>query len=141
MTTIETREERMKRGKNVDPSWMSGNMTAGIGGLNSFTSMVGDVYEMEYKKLMNKPEDSHLLPQDFDDKLKIGYDNSNNSNEKQMLSKVKGQSLSNEESDIMFMLFNTPNRWQEQGKNDDKLVKLSGKMSNSNLKMINKNFK
>lgn len=136
VTTIETREERMKRGKNVDPSWMSGNMTAGIGGLNSFTSMVGDVYEMEYKKLMNKPEDSHLLPQDFDDKLKIGYDDSN---EKQMLPKIKGQS--NEESDIMFMLFNTPNRWQEQGKSDDKLVKISGKMSNSNLKMINKNFK
>ena len=105
ITTIETREERVSRGKNVDPSWMSGNMVAGMGGLNSFSSMVGDVYEMEYKKLMNKPEDMHMLVQEFDDKMKIGYDNSNSS----QLKKIGFSS-----NPSMFDLFKTPNNWQSQ---------------------------
>ena len=48
-TLIETRKERMNKGKAVDSGT---NMVAGIGGLGSFTSMVGGVYNEYYKKEM-----------------------------------------------------------------------------------------
>jgi hypothetical protein len=67
-TTIETREERQGRGKAVDPGWMSGNMAAGIGGLNSFGSMVNDVYQLEYNALLNDPDKKHMLMGDFQNK-------------------------------------------------------------------------
>ena len=54
-----------KRGKNVDPGWMSGNLAAGIGGLSSFQGMVNDVYELEYKALMNDPDKKSMLMSDF----------------------------------------------------------------------------
>ena len=60
-TTIENREERLAKGKTVDPGWMSGNMVAGVGGLNSFTGMVNDVYEIEYQALLNDPSKKHEL--------------------------------------------------------------------------------
>lgn len=105
MTTIETREERASRGKNVDPSWMSGNMAAGIGGLNSFSSMVGDVYEMEYQKMINKPEQMYMIADEFQSKLSIGDKNSVNSGQ------LKQNSF-NEKSNA-YVLFTKPNKWQE----------------------------
>lgn len=51
-TTIESREERIAHGKAVDPSWMQDNLTAGIGGLNSFSGMVKDAYAEEYAELI-----------------------------------------------------------------------------------------
>lgn len=60
-TTIETREERLAKGKTVDPGWLAGNMVAGVGGLNSFTGMVNDVYEIEYQALLNDPSKKHEL--------------------------------------------------------------------------------
>lgn len=105
MTLIETREERQSRGKNVDPSWVSNNLTAGMGGLTSFSDMVGDINQMEYKKLMNDPKDMKMIVEDFDKKLNIGsgvvpISNTNNS---------------------FLTLFTTPNKWQT-GKNNTKLV-------------------
>jgi hypothetical protein len=48
-TQIETREERMKLGKNVDSG---NNMIAGIGGLGSFGGMVSGMYQEHYKDLL-----------------------------------------------------------------------------------------
>lgn len=70
MTTIETREERQAQGKAVDPSWMGNNMAAGIGGLNSFTGMVNDVYQLEYNALLNPPDKKMALIEDVNNKRK-----------------------------------------------------------------------
>jgi hypothetical protein len=48
-TQIETRQERIKAGKGVDSGT---NMAAGIGGLGSFTDMVGGAYNDNYKDLL-----------------------------------------------------------------------------------------
>lgn len=127
MTTIETREERLKRGKNVDPGWMSGNMTAGMGGLNSFASMVGDVYEMEYQKMINKPEDMHMIAEQFDSKLKLGSGTGSG-----MMPSITSNSGSSINNGLLLDLFNTPNKYT------------SGKMTNfesnpkTSIKMIKK---
>lgn len=134
MTIIESREERISRGKNVDPSWLGGNLTAGMGGLNSFTGLVGDVYEMEYQKLMNDPKDMKMIVEDFDKKLNMGNE----------ISKYDG-GLSKQS---FLDLFTTPNKWQT-GKDKNKLIGYSGydiNSSNQNTqiglskpkKMINK---
>ena len=94
MTLIETKEERQSRGKSVDPAWLS-NMTAGMGGLNSFTSMVGDVYEMEYQKLMHDPKDMKMIAEDFQNKINFGGD---------LRTKKSGMT--------MFELFSTPSKWE-----------------------------
>jgi len=65
MTTIENRDERLAQGKSVDPGWMANNLTAGIGGLNSFTSMVNDVYELEYRSLMQDPNKKQCIIEDL----------------------------------------------------------------------------
>lgn len=48
-TLIETKEERLKRGKNVDEG---NNMSAGIGGLTSFGDMVQGAYQDLYSGLI-----------------------------------------------------------------------------------------
>ncbi len=48
-TLIETKEERMKRGKNVDDGT---NMVAGVGGLTSFGDMVQGAYQDMYSGLI-----------------------------------------------------------------------------------------
>ena len=104
-TIIETREERQKRGKAVDPGWMSGNLAAGIGGLSSFQGMVNDVYELEYRALMNDPDKKHMLMGDF----------MNNSNPKSnSLVKKTATSTSLE-------LFNTPHKYKNITKGINKL--------------------
>jgi hypothetical protein len=52
-TAIETREERIKLGKNVDAG---NNMVAGIGGLGSFGGMVNNAYRDQYKDLLEGDE-------------------------------------------------------------------------------------
>ena len=52
-TEIETREERIKLGKNVDAG---NNMVAGIGGLGSFGGMVNNAYRDQYKDLLEGDE-------------------------------------------------------------------------------------
>lgn len=48
-TQIETREERIKKGKNVD---QGNNMVAGVGGLTSFGDMVSGAYQDMYAGLI-----------------------------------------------------------------------------------------
>ena len=50
-TVIETREERVKEGKTDDPTWAGDNLTGAIGGFNSFTGMVNDMYQLQNKNL------------------------------------------------------------------------------------------
>lgn len=56
-TVIETRKERISKGKAVDSG---NNMVAGIGGLGSFTSMVGNVYEQHYKELLEGDDHARI---------------------------------------------------------------------------------
>ena len=56
-TSIETREERMKRGKNVDSG---NNMIAGAGGLDSFGGMVANAYSDMYKDLLEGDKTKQL---------------------------------------------------------------------------------
>ena len=65
-TEIETREERIKLGKNIDAG---NNMVAGIGGLGSFGGMVANAYRDEYKDLL-EGDGMKALP--GDDKKMIG---------------------------------------------------------------------
>ena len=62
-TVIETREERLKEGRAVDPAWMGDNLNAAIGGLNSFTGMVNDKYQDQYAELLSGDSmKNNLLP-------------------------------------------------------------------------------
>lgn len=121
-TIIETREERQLRGKNVDPGWMSNNLTAGIGGLNSFTSMVGDIYEMEYQKLMNDPNDIAMIADNFQKKMQIG------NNEIGL-----NTNISNKSEFSILELYNKPNKWQTGSCNQ--IIKKS--LISSSKNMIN----
>jgi calcineurin-like phosphoesterase len=56
-TQIETRQERIKAGKGVDAGT---NMAAGIGGLGSFTDMVGGAYNETYKDLLEGNPNKNL---------------------------------------------------------------------------------
>ena len=70
MTVIETREERKAKGKGVDPGWMTNNLSAGIGGLNSFAGMINDVYQLEYEALLNGPDAKLKLMGEMENKKK-----------------------------------------------------------------------
>lgn len=89
-TIIENREERLAKGKAVDPGWMTGNMAAGVGGLNSFAGMINDVYQLEYQALLNDPGKKKELMADMGKKgngnfKALGsandFDNQNNNDE------------------------------------------------------------
>ena len=107
-TVIEKREERLAKGKTVDPGWMTGNMVAGVGGLNSFTGMVNDVYEIEYQALLNDPNKKHELMGEIAGVSSGGmkaigtgeYQNNgkNISNDNTSLVKAKGNQISNVKS-------------------------------------------
>ena len=58
-TQIETREERMKAGKNVDSG---DNMVAGVGGLTSFGGMVSNAYQDMYHDLLEGEDPMKKLP-------------------------------------------------------------------------------
>lgn len=60
-TVIQTREERQKSGKPVDPGWFGEGLIAGSGGLTSFGSMMNDVYEQEFQALQKAPGEKKVL--------------------------------------------------------------------------------
>ena len=100
-TVIETRKERMEAGKAVDSGT---NMAAGVGGLTSFTSMVGAVYNDHYSDLLEgnpinqiKGEDKYYLG-DGSQKEKQSFQN-----------QIKDSSSSN--SNGVLNLINTPNKF------------------------------
>jgi hypothetical protein len=80
-TTIETREERLSQGKSVDPGWMTSNLTAGIGGLNSFSGMMNDVYDLEYKALMNPSDKKLEIMEDIYNKKKTNNKSSSSNSD------------------------------------------------------------
>ena len=149
-TVIENRQERLARGKTVDPAWMTGNMVAGVGGLNSFAGMINDVYELEYKALLDDPNKKKELMEDIqsgnsnnnfnigNNKMKaIGsgvvndgnFVNSNmNSNNNSIISKVGGVTA--------YDLINTPYKF-ENGLGGNALGSVGSKRtSNSNPRML-----
>jgi Protein FAM221A/B len=121
-TIIETREERLSKGKAVDPGWMSQNMVAGVGGLNSFAGMINDVYELEYQALLNDPNKKHELMSEIQTSSKsnqkaLGMANENNEN---TLSKNNNQQKPN--SITAFDLINIPYKF-ENGFSDSNINK------------------
>ena len=101
-TQIETRKERMSKGKAVDSG---NNMVAGIGGVGSFTSMVGGVYNEYYKDLLEGNE-SGKLPMEQKHYLGDGNEiniGNNNANE------------GNKQVNVLD-LFNKPNKFGAAGK-------------------------
>jgi hypothetical protein len=130
MTTIENREERLAKGKTVDPGWMTSNLTAGIGGLNSFTGMVNDVYQLEYDALINGPDHKFKLMEDLENKKKAlpldedkNYKFNHNSNITQNVNKV--QNINNNVS--AFDLFCKPHKYGGEYYDNKMLTKVGNK--------------
>ena len=92
-TVIETRQERIKAGKPVDSG---NNMAAGMGGLTSFTSMVGAEYNEHYKNLLEGNGYNNALP--GENKKYIGNENIKS-----------GMAINNNKSPLD--LFNQPNKY------------------------------
>jgi hypothetical protein len=126
MTTIETREERISQGKAVDPGWMANNMVAGAGGLNSFGSMVNDVYQLEYNALLNDPDQKQMLMGDFEKKALPDSMSTNSS-------KVSKLSVSSSKNGVSALeLFNMPNKYSGNNSGSTSVSKVTtkiGKMS------------
>ena len=102
-TQIETRKERISKGKPVDSG---NNLVAGIGGVGSFTSMVGGVYNEYYKDLLEGNE-SGKLP--MEQKNYLGDGNEIN------LGNNKGNNAGNNAGNALD-LFKTPNKYGASGK-------------------------
>jgi hypothetical protein len=107
-TLIETRKERMQKGKNVDEG---NNLVAGIGGLTSFSSMGGAAYREHYRDLLEGnemkglPEEYKYYLGDGSEKPIGGIQNNNNT----------GKS-GNSSGPGALDLFNTPNKFAKPGK-------------------------
>ena len=110
-TLIETRKERMNKGKAVDSGT---NMVAGIGGLGSFTSMVGGVYNEYYKDLLEGNE-MGKLPQEKKNYIGDG-------SEKYSGNYISNTGGSGGNANILD-LFNTPNKFGVPGKEYSSFVK------------------
>jgi hypothetical protein len=122
-TTIETREERSGRGKTVDPAWMSNNLTAGIGGLNSFGSMVNDVYQLEYNALLNDPDQKHMLMGDFQNKALM-------SGQEVVVKKGITSSNSSSLEETPLDLFKKPHKYASEGSSSVNMItKKVGRMA------------
>ena len=108
-TQIETRKERMSKGKAVDSG---NNMVAGIGGVGSFTSMVGGVYNEYYKDLLEGNESGKLPMEQKNylgdgNEINLGNKNANN-----------GNAQTN-----VLDLFNKPNKFGASGKEFSSSIK------------------
>ena len=105
ITLIETRKERMEKGKNVDDG---NNLVAGIGGLTSFSSMAGASYNEHYRDLLEGNE-MKALPEEYryylgdGSEKKIDYQKSNNNS-------------GNNNAPRVLDLFNAPNKFAQPGK-------------------------
>jgi len=146
-TIIENREERLAKGKTVDPGWMSGNLHAGVGGLNSFAGMINDVYELEYQALLNDPSKKKELMGDIQVKSNNGqkaigmggYDNNNNVNDSNSIvgNNIKNKINNNNKNNSItaFDLINTPYKY-ENGCGVNSIVSAGGRKVNSSSKML-----
>jgi hypothetical protein len=102
VTVIETREERVKAGKTVDPLWMGNNMNAAIGGLNSFTGMVNDKYMQQYQNLLSgEAMEGNMLSE-----LKKNYLMDDNNNQES--SSIKGNKINENKGESAYDLFKKP---------------------------------
>ena len=108
-TLIETRKERMEKGKKVDDG---NNLVGGIGGLTSFSSMAGANYKEYYRDLLEGTE-MKGLPQEYKNYLGDGNEN-NFKNE----IKINNDSNDNKQNNgpNMLDLFNKPNKFSQPGK-------------------------
>ena len=109
-TLIETRKERMEKGKTVDDG---NNLVAGIGGLSSFSSMAGASYNEHYRDLLEGNE-MKALPEEYRYYLGDGSENKignkdNNKNNK------TGKNDNNNGPGVLD-LFNAPNKFAQPGK-------------------------
>lgn len=125
-TIIENREERLAKGKTVDPGWMMANLAGAVGGLNSFAGMMNDVYELEYQALLNDPSKKKELMADIDKKA-IGLGNESYKNEgetninivnsggRNVKNNTKGITNINNNSKTVsaFDLINTPYKYED----------------------------
>ena len=110
-TQFETRKERMSKGKPVDSG---NNLVAGIGGVGSFTSMVGSAYNEYYQDLLEGNENGKLPMEQkkyIGDGNEINYGKGNNINE------------GNKGNNNVLDLFNKPNKFAAPGKEFSSSVK------------------
>ena len=122
-TQIETRQERMKLGKAVDSG---NNLAAGIGGLGSFGSMVGAMYQEHYKDLL-EGDGMKSLPQQKKNYLGDGSDEYGYSG-------YEGKGSGNKGSSGVLDLFNQPNKFGGGGMSYGSGVKgLNSKMGKMNI--------
>ena len=104
-TLIETRKERMGRGKPVD---QGNNLVAGIGGLTSFSSMAGASYNDHYRDLLEGNE-MKGLPEEYRNYLGDGSE--------QKVGGVNNTSNSGNQGGAGVLdLFNAPNKFAKPGK-------------------------
>ena len=106
-TLIETRKERMQKGKTVDDG---NNLVAGIGGLNSFSNIAGASYRDHYRDLLEGTE-MKGLPEEY--KYYLGDGNENNTGH-QNINNIDN-SGDNKGKGVLD-LFNAPNKFAKPGK-------------------------
>jgi hypothetical protein len=104
-TLIETRKERMGRGKPVD---QGNNLVAGIGGLTSFSSMAGASYNDHYRDLLEGNE-MKGLPEEYRNYLGDG-------SEKKVGGINNTSNSGNQSGAGVLDLFNAPNKFAKPGK-------------------------
>lgn len=149
-TIIENRQERLAKGKTVDPGWMTGNMTGGVGGLNSFAGMINDVYELEYRALLDDPNKKKELMADIqtenvnnnNNNIKMIGNGNNQSNFNKLNANVTNTSNNTNISNnnkinvTAFDLYNTPYKY-ENGLSGNALGSAGSKrIVNSNARML-----
>ena len=105
VTLIETRKERMQKGKTVDDG---NNLVAGIGGLTSFSSMGGAAYNEHYRDLLEGNE-MKGLPQEYRNYLGDGT-------EKKNVGGINNNTNKNTGGPAVLDLFNAPNKFAKPGK-------------------------
>ena len=111
-TVIETRKERMEKGKAVDDG---NNLVAGIGGITSFSSMAGAAYNEQYRDLLEGNE-MKCLPEEYRNYLGDGK-------EKKIGNQKGDTNKNNNNGPGAFDLFNQPNKFAQPGKEFSKSQK------------------
>jgi hypothetical protein len=101
---------------------MSNNLTAGIGGLNSFGSMVNDVYQLEYNALLNDPDQKHMLMGDFQNKALM-------SGQEVVVKKGITSSNSSSLEETPLELFKKPHKYASGSSSVNMITKKVGRMA------------
>ena len=105
---IQTRKERIEKGKQVDEG---NNLVGGIGGLTSYSSIVGANYKEFYNELLEGNE-LKGLPQEYKNMLGDGNEKNTNNIEEDDLHNSGNYNKGSNISD----LFNKPNKFAKSGK-------------------------